>query len=95
MDVSLGTIQKLLHNIQYSNNGEMFIVNDKNMALVYPEKVGKDISKEPLMKSLNKDVTKFAETTVKGEDVVVYSQSFDAMKWKIGIFIRSKQLMSY
>ena len=57
--------------------------------------MGKDISKEPLMKSLNKDVTKFAETTVKGEDVVVYSQSFDAMKWKIGIFIRSKQLMSY
>ncbi|WP_144492372.1 methyl-accepting chemotaxis protein [Bacillus mycoides] len=86
MDVSLGTIQKLLHNIQYSNNGEMFIVNDKNIALVYPEKVGEDISKEPLMKSLNKEVTKYAVTTLKGEDVVVYSQTFDAMKWKIGIF---------
>lgn len=86
MDVSLGTIQKLLHNIQYNNDGEMFIINDKNMALVYPEKVGKDVSKEPLMKSLNKEVTKYAVTTLKGEDVVVYSQSFDAMKWKIGIF---------
>ncbi|PFQ46475.1 methyl-accepting chemotaxis protein [Bacillus cereus] len=86
MDVSLGTIQKLLHNIQYNNDGEMFIINDKNMALVYPEKIGKDVSKEPLMKSLNKEVTKYAVTTLKGEDVVVYSDSFDAMKWKIGIF---------
>ncbi len=86
MDVSLGTIQKLLHNIQYNNGGEMFIINDKNMALVYPEKIGKDVSKEPLVKSLNKDVTKYAVTTLKDEDVVVYSQSFDLMKWKIGIF---------
>ncbi|MEC0019426.1 methyl-accepting chemotaxis protein [Bacillus anthracis] len=86
MDVSLGTIQKLLHNIQYNNGGEMFIINDKNMALVYPEKIGKDVSKEPLVKSLNKDVTKYAVTTLKGEDVVAYSQSFDLMKWKIGIF---------
>ncbi|MED3466445.1 methyl-accepting chemotaxis protein [Bacillus thuringiensis] len=86
MDVSLGTIQKLLHNIQYNNDGEMFIINDKNMALVYPEKIGKDVSKEPLIKSLNKGVTKYAVTTIKGEDVVVYSQSFDTMKWTIGIF---------
>ncbi|PFJ08804.1 methyl-accepting chemotaxis protein [Bacillus thuringiensis] len=86
MDVSLGTIQKLLHNIQYNNDGEMFIINDKNMALVYPEKIGKDVSKEPLIKSLNKEVTKYAVTTIKGEDVVVYSQSFDTMKWTIGIF---------
>ena len=86
MDVSLGTIQKLLHNIQYNNGGEMFIINDKNMALVYPEKIGKDVSKEPLVKSLNKDVTKYAVTTLKGEEVVAYSQSFDLMKWKIGIF---------
>ena len=35
------------------------------------------------MKSLNKDVTKYAVTTLKGEDVVAYSQSFDLMKWKI------------
>ncbi|KUF33816.1 methyl-accepting chemotaxis protein [Bacillus cereus] len=86
MDVSLGTIQKLLHNIQYNNDGEMFIINDKNMALVYPEKIGKDVSKEPLIKSLNKEVTKYAVSTIKGEDVVVYSQSFDTMKWTIGIF---------
>ncbi|PFC47955.1 MULTISPECIES: methyl-accepting chemotaxis protein [Bacillus cereus group] len=86
MDVSLGTIQKLLHNIQYNNDGEMFIINDKNMALVYPEKIGKDVSKEPLIKSLNKEVTKYAVNTIKGEDVVVYSQSFDTMKWTIGIF---------
>lgn len=86
MDVSLGTIQKLLHNIQYNNDGEMFIINDKNMALVYPEKIGKDVSKEPLIQSLNKEVTKYAITTIKGEDVVVYSQSFDTMKWTIGIF---------
>ncbi|MEB9943643.1 methyl-accepting chemotaxis protein [Bacillus cereus] len=86
MDVSLGTIQKLLHNIQYNNDGEMFIINDKNMALVYPEKIGKDVSKEPLIKSLNKEVTKYAVTTIKSEDVVVYSQSFDTMKWTIGIF---------
>ncbi|PGV13272.1 methyl-accepting chemotaxis protein [Bacillus cereus] len=86
MDVSLGTIQKLLHNIQYNNDGEMFIINDKNMALVYPEKIGKDVSKEPLLKSLNKEVTKYAVTTIKSEDVVVYSQSFDTMKWTIGIF---------
>jgi len=86
MDVSLGTIQKLLHNIQYNNDGEMFIINDKNMALVYPEKIGKDVSKEPLIQSLNKEVTKYAVTTIKGEDVVVYSQSFDTMKWTIGIF---------
>ncbi|PGY95001.1 methyl-accepting chemotaxis protein [Bacillus cereus] len=86
MDVSLGTIQKLLHNIQYNNDGEMFIINDKNMALVYPEKIGKDVSKEPFIKSLNKEVTKYAVTTIKGEDVVVYSQSFDTMKWTIGIF---------
>ncbi|MEB8573611.1 methyl-accepting chemotaxis protein [Bacillus cereus] len=86
MDVSLGTIQKLLHNIQYNNDGEMFIINDKNMALVYPEKIGKDVSKEPLIQSLNKEVTKYAVTTIKGEDVVVYSQSFDTMKWTIGTF---------
>ncbi|HHT7173938.1 TPA: methyl-accepting chemotaxis protein [Bacillus cereus] len=85
MDVSLGTIQKLLHNIQYNNGGEMFIVNDKNIAIVYPEKVGKDVSKEPLLKSLNKDETKFAVTTLGGKDVVAYSQLFDKMKWKIGI----------
>lgn len=95
MDVSLGTIQKLLHNIQYNNDGEMFIINDKNMALVYPEKIGKDVSKEPLIKSLNKEVTKYAVTTIKGEDVVVYSQSFDTMKWTIGIFIRKKPSMGY
>lgn len=85
MDVSLGTIQKLLHNIQYSYNGEMFIVNDKNIALAYPEKVGKDVSKEPLIQSIKKDTTKFAMSTLKGKDVVVYSQPFDRMKWKIGI----------
>ncbi|MBD8074887.1 methyl-accepting chemotaxis protein [Bacillus thuringiensis] len=92
MDVSLGTIQKLLHNIQYNNDGEMFIINDKNMALVYPEKIGKDVSKEPLIKSLNKEVTKYAVTTIKGEDVVVYSQSFDTMKWTIGIFYPKKTI---
>ena len=48
MDVSLGTIQKLLHNIQYNNGGEMFIINDKNMALVYPEKIGKMFRKSHL-----------------------------------------------
>ncbi|PEB47465.1 methyl-accepting chemotaxis protein [Bacillus pseudomycoides] len=85
MDVSLGTIQKLLHNIQYSYNGEMFIVNDKNIALAYPEKVGKDVSKEPLIQSIKKDTTKFAVSTLKGKDVVVYSQPFDRMKWKIGM----------
>ena len=85
MDVSLGTIQKLLHNIQYNNGGEMFIINDKNIAIVYPEKVGKDVSKEPLVKSLNKDETKFAAATLGGKDVVAYSQLFDKMKWKIGI----------
>ena len=66
MDVSLGTIQKLLHNIQYNNGGEMFIVNDKNIAIVYPGQVGKDVSKESLVKSLNKDETKFAVTTLEG-----------------------------
>ena len=35
------------------------------------------------MQSLNKDVTKYAVTTLKGEEVVAYSQSFDLMKWKI------------
>nr|WP_242247726.1 methyl-accepting chemotaxis protein [Bacillus cereus group sp. BfR-BA-01523] len=85
MDVSLGTIQKLLHNIQYNNGGEMFVINDKNIAIVYPEKVGKDVSKEPLVKSLNKDETKFAAATLGGKDVVAYSQLFDKMKWKIGI----------
>ncbi len=85
MDVSLGTIQKLLHNIQYNNGGEMFIVNDKNIAIVYPGQVGKDVSKESLVKSLNKDETKFAVTTLGGNDVVAYSQLFDKMKWKIGI----------
>ena len=85
MDVSLGTIQKLLHNIQYNNGGEMFIVNDKNIAIVYPGQVGKDVSRESLVKSLNKDETKFAVTTLGGNDVVAYSQLFDKMKWKIGI----------
>ncbi|PEJ05678.1 methyl-accepting chemotaxis protein [Bacillus wiedmannii] len=85
MDVSLGTIQKLLHNIQYNNGGEMFIVNDKNIAIVYPGEVGKDVSKESLVKSLNKDETKFAVTTLGGKDVVAYSQMFDKMKWKMGI----------
>ncbi|HDR6317518.1 TPA: methyl-accepting chemotaxis protein [Bacillus thuringiensis] len=85
MDVSLGTIQKLLHNIQYNNGGEMFIVNDKNIAIVYPGEVGKDVSKESLVKSLNKDETKFAVTTLDGKDVVAYSQLFDKMKWKMGI----------
>ncbi|WHY28854.1 methyl-accepting chemotaxis protein [Bacillus wiedmannii] len=85
MDVSLGTIQKLLHNIQYNNGGEMFIVNDKNIAIVYPGEVGKDVSKESLVKSLNKDETKFAVTTLGGKDVVAYSQLFDKMKWKMGI----------
>ncbi|PGW61202.1 methyl-accepting chemotaxis protein [Bacillus cereus] len=85
MDVSLGTIQKLLHNIQYNNGGEMFIVNDKNIAIVYPGEVGKDVSKESLVKSLNKDETKFVVTTLGGKDVVAYSQLFDKMKWKMGI----------
>ncbi|MDJ1474975.1 methyl-accepting chemotaxis protein [Bacillus sp. LS15-K4] len=85
MDVSLGTIQKLLHNIQYNNGGEMFIVNDKNIAIVYPGGVGKDVSKESLVKSLNKDETKFAVTTLGGKDVVAYSQLFDKMKWRMGI----------
>ncbi|PGO24062.1 methyl-accepting chemotaxis protein [Bacillus cereus] len=85
MDVSLGTLQKLLHNIQYNNGGEMFIVNDKNIALVYPGKVGKDVSKEPLVKSLNKDETRFAVTTLDKNDVVAYSQSFNTMNWKVGI----------
>jgi len=85
MDVSLGTIQKLLHNIQYNNGGEMFIINDKHIALVYPGKVGKDVSKEPLVKSLNKDETRFAVTTLDKNDVVAYSQSFSTMNWKVGI----------
>ncbi|PFU44533.1 methyl-accepting chemotaxis protein [Bacillus cereus] len=85
MDVSLGTIQKLLHNIQYNNGGEMFIINDKHIALVYPGKVGKDVSKEPLVKSLNKDETRFAVTTLDKNDVVAYSQSFNTMNWKVGI----------
>ena len=61
MDVSLGTIQKLLHNIQYNNGGEMFIVNDKNIAIVYPES-RKRCFKRITCKSLNKDETKFAVT---------------------------------
>ncbi|MFY0147123.1 methyl-accepting chemotaxis protein [Bacillus cytotoxicus] len=85
MDISLGTIQKLLHNIQYNYAGEMFIINDKNIALVYPEKVGKDVSKEPLIQSLKKDTTKFAESKLEGNEIVAYSQLFDKMKWKIGI----------
>jgi len=85
MDVSLGTIQKLLHNIQYNNGGEMFIINDKHIALVYPGKDGKDVSKEPLVKSLNKDETRFAVTTLDKNDVVAYSQSFNTMNWKVGI----------
>ena len=52
---------------------------------MYTQKVGKDVSKEPLLKSLNKDETKFAVTTLGGKDVVAYSQLFDKMKWKIGI----------
>lgn len=44
----------------------MFIVNDKNIAIVYPGQVGKDVSKESLVKSLNKDETKFAVTTLEG-----------------------------
>lgn len=57
----------------------------KNIAIVYPGEVGKDVSKESLVKSLNKDETKFAVTTLGGKDVVAYSQLFDKMKWKMGI----------
>ena len=35
--------------------------------LLFTRKVGKDVSKESLVQSLNKDVTKYAVTTLKGE----------------------------
>ncbi|UNP76155.1 methyl-accepting chemotaxis protein [Bacillus nitratireducens] len=92
MDVSLGTLQKLLHNIQYNNGGEMFIVNDKHIALVYPGKVGKDVSKEPLVKSLNKGETRFAVTTLDKKDVVAYSQTFNKMNWKVGIVYPKEEI---
>ncbi|MEH6888784.1 methyl-accepting chemotaxis protein [Bacillus sp. JJ864] len=94
MDVSLGTIQKLLHNIQYNYGGEMFIVNDKNMGLVYPDKVGKDVSKEPLIQSLKQDRNDFVVTKLKGKDVIAYSQPMKSMPWKIGIVYPKEEVDS-
>ncbi|MFD3447416.1 methyl-accepting chemotaxis protein [Microbacteriaceae bacterium 4G12] len=85
MDVSLSTIQKLLHNVQYNYNGEMFLVNDKNMGLVYPDKIGKDVSKEPLIQSLKQDKNDSVASTLNGKAVVAYSQPMRLMNWKIGI----------
>ncbi|MCM3736073.1 methyl-accepting chemotaxis protein [Bacillus cytotoxicus] len=94
MDVSLGTIQKLLHNIQYNYGGEMFVVNDKNMGLVYPDKVGKDVSKEPLIQSLKQEKNDFVVTKLKGKDVVAYSQPMQSMPWKIGIVYPKEEVDS-
>lgn len=85
MDVSLNRVQQMLHNVQYNYKGQTFIVNDKNVALVYPDKVGKDVSKEPLIKSLKQDKSDFVATTLKGKDVIAYSQPMKSMQWKIGI----------
>lgn len=85
MDISLNTIQQLLNNIKYNYDGEMFIVNDKGIAIAYPKKVGKDVSKEPLIQSLKDKKTPFAVSTLNGKDVIGYSQSFDALKWNVGI----------
>lgn len=92
MDVSLGTIQKLLHNIQYNYGGEMFVVNDKNMGIVYPDKVGKDVSKEPLIQSLKQDRNDFVATKLKGKDVIAYSQPMKTMPWKIGIVYQKEEV---
>ncbi|HDX9589598.1 TPA: methyl-accepting chemotaxis protein [Bacillus pseudomycoides] len=94
MDVSLGTVQKLLHNIQYNYGGEMFLVNDKNMGLVYPDKVGKDVSKEPLIQSLKQERNDFVVTKLKGKDVVAYSQPMKSMNWKIGIAYQKEEVDS-
>lgn len=85
MDISLNTIQQLLNNIKYNYDGEMFIVNDKGIAIAYPKKVGKDVSKEPLIQSLKDKKTPFAVSTLNGKDIIGYSQSFDALKWNVGI----------
>ena len=65
----------------------------KILPLCTRRKLGKDVSKEPLVKSLNKDETKFAAATLGGKDVVAYSQLFDKMKWKIGIVYPGRNLV--
>ncbi|MGG2094701.1 methyl-accepting chemotaxis protein [Bacillus sp. S13(2024)] len=85
MDVSLNRVQQMLHNVQYNYGGQTLIVNDKNIALVYPDKVGKDVSKEPLIQSFKQEKNDFVASTLKGKDVIAYSQSMKSMQWKIAI----------
>ncbi|MGG2063672.1 methyl-accepting chemotaxis protein [Bacillus sp. S14(2024)] len=85
MDVSLNRVQQMLHNVQYNYGGQTLIVNDKNIALVYPDKVGKDVSKEPLIQSFKQEKNDFVASTLKGKDVIAYSQPMKSMQWKIAI----------
>ncbi|MEI4830078.1 methyl-accepting chemotaxis protein [Bacillus sp. FJAT-53711] len=85
MDVSLNRVQQMLHNVQYNYGGQTLIVNDKNVALVYPDKVGKDVSKEPLIQSFKQEKNDFVASTLKGKDVIAYSQPMKSMQWKIAI----------
>lgn len=85
MDVSLGVLEKLLHNIQYNYQGTMFIVNNENVGIVYPGKTGKDVSNDPLIKDLKNDENDFVVATHENELSVAYSKDMPKMDWKIGI----------
>ncbi|WP_369901960.1 methyl-accepting chemotaxis protein [Bacillus manliponensis] len=85
MDVSLGMMEKLLHNIDYNYRGEMRIIDYKNIGIVYPGKAGKDVSKDPLVKKLKKGQNDFVVATHNKELSVAYSQDMPKMDWKIGI----------
>ncbi|CAM4049000.1 chemotaxis protein [Bacillus manliponensis] len=85
MDVSLGMMEKLLHNIDYNYRGEMRIIDHKNIGIVYPGKAGKDVSKDPLVKKLKKGQNDFVVATHNKELSVAYSQDMPKMDWKIGI----------
>lgn len=85
MDVSLGMMEKLLHNIEYNYQGEMRIINHKNIGIVYPGKAGEDVSKDPLIKRLKKGQNDFVVAMHEKELSVAYSQDMPKMDWKIGI----------
>lgn len=94
IDMSLGTIAKIVNEQKVGYNGYPFLFDQNAFAIVHPKYQGKDMSDNEVVKRLyTKEVDSF-EYEQDNEKRLMYYTTIPELGWKVGAVYKEKDLLA-
>ncbi|GGE69486.1 methyl-accepting chemotaxis protein [Priestia taiwanensis] len=92
MDISLDMLKAYAEKVDVGFDGQIFMLDSSNKAIIYPNKDGQDVSGEAIVQEVNKKVDGVFTHELDGEEARVYHSDSGKLGWKVGIIFSVEKL---